>query len=100
MYQIQYTLQAQYCHTTLIHYAEVPQTSACVDEYRQQGGSLADPRIYGNDPLESDDVLSRSREDRWLTQCGMDVEMISGNDYVLENAISYFIDITLSLAEE
>ena len=27
-------------------------------------------------------------------------QMISGNDYVLENAISYFIDITLSLAEE
>jgi hypothetical protein len=59
---------------------------------------LADPRTYGNDPLEDDDELCR-REDRWLTVCGMDVDaifsqLISGNDSVLENAITTFIDIT------
>ena len=36
------TLQAQYYHT-LIHPVKIPQTSACADEYQQQGGSLADP---------------------------------------------------------
>ena len=99
------TLQAQYYHTTLIHPAEIPQTSGCVDEYRWQGGSLADPQTCGNDPLEDDDELCRRREDRWHTVCGMDVDaifsqLISGNDSVLENAITTFIDITLSLAEE
>ena len=69
--------------TTFINHAEIPQTSACVDEYRQQGGSLSDPRTDGSDPLEDDNELCR-REDRWHTLCGMDVEaifsqMISGD---------------------
>lgn len=97
-------LQHQAYNTALVQPAEIPLPLDAVLQYRNQGGQLRDPVPFGTDPLENDSDLCAEREQQWLLKCGMDSEqmfseIISGKDYILENAILDFIDITSSLSQ-
>lgn len=95
-------LQDQVYHTSMIHCLEVPDGDRAVQQYRQQGGQITDPVIFGYDPI-TDPSLASAREVRWLQECGMDAsdifsQVISGNSVPLESAIISYIRITDELS--
>ena len=98
------TLQASNDATNPINPADIPTTSAAVSAYRQQGGSLSDPAEFGEDPLATNTLLCRRREDLWLLRCGglncgdIYSAVMCGNGWHLQNAISKFIEVTRELS--
>ena len=88
------SFHASNCRINRIYSVEVPTGDAAVQEYRRQGGSITDPREFGEDPLVGDQQL-------WEHRVGMTFEfsdvysrLMSGNDQVLTDAVLKFIDIT------
>ena len=93
-------LQTAGFHTSNIRSSEIPTAASAAELYRRQGGRLANPQVYGADPLQP--AFHQRREERWFRQCGMDVEdifsnLITGNPQPLETAITDYIELTSDL---
>ena len=95
-------LQLQAYEINPIHPAEVPQLTAAVEQYRAQGGSITDPRSFGEDALENDMALVQQREELWAEQSEPPEAIFSavmgGNSTPLENGILKFIELTNELS--
>lgn len=95
-------LQSQRNGTTAIHPSEIPSVEQAAQEYRQQGGSIADPQPYGSDPLQDDELLIHRRDELFSERVDSDFSyifscLLVGNKAPFEEAILQFISITEEL---
>ena len=86
-----------------MHRSEIPTAQEAVAEYRQQGGTLTDPRVYGHDPLDGNIPLSNRRDAMFLERVSVDLQDILGhllinNTTPFEQAILQYISITEELS--
>lgn len=95
-------LQSQRNGTTAIHPSEIPSVEQAAQEYRQQGGSIADPQPYGSDPLQDDELLIHRRDELFSERVDSDFSyifncLLVGNKAPFGEAILQFISITEEL---
>ena len=97
-------LEHQRRGTISIHPLEIPTTTAALEQYREQGGTLTDPHPFATDPLEGHDGLKEERTRRFNVQVpyGNDYEqlftfLMSGQSSNFITAINSLIHITLQL---
>ena len=96
-------LQSHRNGTTAIHPHEVPSTQQATDDYRQQGGTLSDPKTFGSDPLAANALLCNQRDEVFSERIGTTFseifnQVLIGNTVPFEQAILNYILITEELS--
>lgn len=79
----------------------LPQTSIAVQMYRNDGGSISEPTIFGVDPLASDVRKQSIRLQAFLSSYSFEKLFYEvSNDYGhnFKKALKFFIDITYRLS--
>ena len=96
-------LQSHRFGATPLHHSEIPTAQDAATQYRQQGGTLADPSAYGHDPLEQNTALANRRETLFLECVPASLPDIFGhllvnNTVHFEETILHYISITEELS--
>lgn len=70
-----------------------------VTQYRQQGGNISDPLLYGYDPLEGNDVLIQQKDELFsqrveATPSNIFSDVLTDNAAPFEAAVMEFVSIT------
>ena len=79
----------------------LPHMQEAIDLYTSNGGSLSDPKIFGEDPLASNSSKKQIRLAAFTAKYSFDDifhEVSNGNGTTFKSALKYFIDITYRLS--
>ena len=79
--------------TTPLHHSEIPTAQDSAAQYREQGGTVADPSAYRYDPLEQNAALANRRETLFLEHVPASLPDIFGR--LLVNNIIHFEETIL-----
>lgn len=88
-------------HSQMIDINVLPSGNDAAQLYRENGGHLTDPEVYGVDPISDDTAKLSIRERAFFGRFHFsDIfqDLINGNVTKFENGLLYFIEITKRLS--